>query len=366
MLRRKLVPATLVALIALGSGLSGAGAATLSQVDLQDDSAQGLAHMILTFESEVPDLEVRKQPGGMTVWLADTTAQTEGTERVSVVGKDGGTEVRLDWPGIDLRAVHVKDRTVTVRVGGGPLGGSPGAGYRLGVGDVVTVSVYRDPELSGDFPVSSDGTILMPLVGAVPAAGRSEAELIASLRKLLGEYLVDPQFSVSVKTYQSQYVVVAQPGGRAHRVALRPGMTLRDVISEAGVPLSGSQEVTLTREGDAGAPITLNAADLDAAGAPAPRDGDVMTVQEPDFIFVSGEVRRPGKFAYSTGMTLQQALILAEGLTEWASKKEIRIQRRVGERTTDEVVNLKRVQERKIPDPVLRPGDLILVRRRLM
>jgi polysaccharide export outer membrane protein len=112
--------------------------------------------------------------------------------------------------------------------------------------------------------------------------------------------------------------------------------------------------------------VFLSVSDLDSSEAPLPRDGDVLTVKEPHVIFVSGEVRRPGKYFYSEGLTLQHALTLAEGLTEWASKKEVRIQRRDGEQTVDEVVNLKKVEDRKIPDPELRPGDLIIVRRRLL
>lgn len=345
-----------------------ASAASLSNVELQGDEGEGLAYLILTFEGEgLPNLEVRTGPSDLSVWLPGT--ESDGVEDVApiqLIRKSDGTEVRLAGSGISLQAFHINGPTVTIRVLRSDVDTRTAGGYRLGVGDIVRVSVYRDPDLSGEFPVSPDGSILMPLVGAVPAAGLTEAELFQSLRRLLGEYLVDPQLAVSVKAYQSQFVVVAQPGGRAQRVALRPGMTLRDVVSEAGVPLSGNQEVLLTREGGPAEPMVLSATDLDAPDSPLPRDGDVVTVREPDFIFVTGEVRRPGKFFYTEGLTLQQALTLAEGLTEWASKKNIRIQRRVDEQAVDEVVDLKRVEDRKIPDPELKPGDLIIVRRRLL
>lgn len=353
-------------LLAMAPGLTETKAATLSQLELQDDGGERPAHLILTFDTAAPpDLEVRRQTSGLSVWLPGTVSEIQDSDRLRVIRGSDGTEVRLDWTAVSLEAFHINGPTVTIRLFLSDRSVAE-SDYRLGVGDVVRVSVYRDPDLSGEFPVSPDGSILMPLIGAVPAAGLSEGDLVAQLRQLLGEYLVNPQLSVSVKSYQSQYVVVAQPGGRAQRVALRPGMTLRDVVSEAGVPVSGSQQISLTREGDSGAPMILNGDDLDAQGTLQPRDGDVLTIREPDYIYVSGEVRRPGKYFYSDGLTLQQAITLAEGLTEWASKKEIRIQRRVDENTVDEVVNLKRVQDRKISDPELKPGDLIIIRRRLL
>ena len=357
----------LTVLLMMVLGPAGASAATLSSVELQDDGGQGLAHLVLTFEGGVlPDLDVRSQPSGLSVWLPDTATDVEDSDRIHLIRESDGIEVRLQWPGARLEAARINGPTVTIRVTGAPSLTTRTTDYRLGVGDVVRVSVYRDPDLSGQFPVSPDGTILMPLIGAVPAAGLSESQLVANLRRSLGEYLVDPQLAVSVQSYQSQFVVVAQPGGSAHRVALRPGMTLRDVVSEAGVPLSGSQQIALAREGDTATPIILSAPDLDSPDAPLPRDGDVLTVQQPDVIFVSGEVRRPGKYFHTEGLTLQRAITLAEGLTEWASKKKIRIQRRINEQTVDEIVNLKRVEDRQIPDPELKPGDLIIVRRRLL
>jgi len=356
----------LMVFLTMVPGQTGANDAKLSHLELQDDDADRPAHLILTFDAEtLPDLEVRRHTSGLNVWLPGTVTDIEDSDRIRVIRENDGIEVRLDWAAVRLEAFHVNGPTVTIRlIRSNPA--AAGSKYRLGVGDIVRVSVYRDPDLSGEFPVSPDGSILIPLIGAVPAAGLSEAELVARLRLLLGEYLVDPQMSVSVKSYQSQYVVVAQPGGRAQRVALRPGMTLRDVVSEAGVPVSGSQQISLTREGDTTAPMILSGEDLDSPGALQPRDGDVLTIREPDYVYVSGEVRRPGKYFFTEGLTLQQALTLAEGLTEWASKKEIRIQRRADENTVDEIVNLKRVEDRTVPDPKLKSGDLIVVRRRLL
>jgi polysaccharide export outer membrane protein len=339
-------------------------AAELTGIDVVGGVDQAGTHLVLTFAADVPDLEVRRGLSGVEVWLPDTRAAVDGSDRVSVTRLPEGVELRITAPGSTVDSFHLNGATLTLRFSAAR--GNADAGYRLGVGDVVTVSVYRDKDLSGSFPILPDGTILMPLIGAVPAAGRSQSELVATLRDRLGEFLVSPQLSISVTDYNSQYVVVTQIGGKTERIALRPGMTLRGVLSEAGAAPIGTQTVTLTRAGRAGDTRTLTAEQLGSPDAPAPRDGDVLTLDEPEYVFVSGEVRRPGKFVYSDGMTLQHALTLAEGLTEWASKKEIHIQRHLSEHAVDEIVNLKRVISRKIPDPELRPGDLVVVRRRLL
>lgn len=361
---RSAIGITLAAL-ALGVAVPDAvGSSELTGVNVVGGVGQDGTRLVLTFATDVPDLEVRHNLSGVDVWLPDTRSAVDGSERVSVTRVRDGVEIRVHAPGSTVDSFHINRATLTLRFA--VARGITDGGYRLGVGDIVAVSVYRDQDLSGSFPILPDGTMLMPLIGAVPAAGKSENELVATLRDRLGEFLVNPQLSISVTAYQSQYVVVTQAGGKAERIALRPGMSLYSVVSEAGVALIGTQTVTLTRGGDSGETRTLTAEQLGSPDAPAPRDGDVLTVEEPEYIFVTGEVRRPGKFVYTTGMTLQHALTLAEGLTDWASKKEIRIQRQLSAHAVDEIVNLKRVMDRKIPDPELSPGDLVRVRRRLL
>ena len=89
--------------------------------------------------------------------------------------------------------------------------------YRLGPSDVVTVSVFRAPEVTGDYRVNESGTIMMPLVGQVEVQGLTVAELAGALRQNLGSrYYVDPDVSVSLKEAASRRITVdgavQQPG----------------------------------------------------------------------------------------------------------------------------------------------------------
>lgn len=87
----------------------------------------------------------------------------------------------------------------------------------LGPGDVVTVRVFGVDSLSGDQTVDQTGQITMPLIGAVPAAGKTTAELGQQLATQLGErYLASPQVNVTLKSFVAKTVTVegavATPG----------------------------------------------------------------------------------------------------------------------------------------------------------
>ncbi|MBO9712657.1 polysaccharide biosynthesis/export family protein [Sphingomonas sp.] len=72
--------------------------------------------------------------------------------------------------------------------------------YHVGARDVLTISVFRVPTLSGDMQVEANGSIIMPLLGPVPVMGKTTLEVAADLRQRLGEkYLQSPEVQVSVK-----------------------------------------------------------------------------------------------------------------------------------------------------------------------
>jgi polysaccharide biosynthesis/export protein len=108
----------------------------------------------------------------------------------------------------------------------GPAGAPPPAdrlstadsnveGYRLGVGDKLRVTVFNEAALSGEFAVSPGGTVSMPLIGEVPAAGKSPTEVAAAIQAALADgYLRDPKVAAEVTTYRPYYILgeVKSPG----------------------------------------------------------------------------------------------------------------------------------------------------------
>ena len=106
--------------------------------------------------------------------------------------------------------------------------------YRLGPSDIVTVNVYRAPELAGDYQVDAAGNINMPLIGATQVQGMSLAELDQALRQRLGErYYVDPDVTVSLKEVGSQRVTVDGSVGAPGLYPLPGRSTLMQVVALA-------------------------------------------------------------------------------------------------------------------------------------
>ena len=81
--------------------------------------------------------------------------------------------------------------------------------YRIAPMDTLSVKVFRVPDLSGDYEVDLTGQISLPLIGAVPAADLTTAQLDQKLTQQLGEkYLENPDISVGVKASTRQSVTV--------------------------------------------------------------------------------------------------------------------------------------------------------------
>ncbi len=112
------------------------------------------------------------------------------------------------------------------------------APYRIGIDDVIAVSVWRNAELSVTGPVRPDGKITMPIIGDIQAGGKTPEEVAATIREKLSEYIRDPQVAVSVVQLVSHtYLTRVRVTGAVLRpvsIPHRPGMTVLDAVLEAG------------------------------------------------------------------------------------------------------------------------------------
>lgn len=108
------------------------------------------------------------------------------------------------------------------------------AGYKLGPGDRVRVTVFRHEDLSGEFELDGEGNFSLPLVGEIRGAGRAARELESDIETALqaGEYLVNPQVSLEVLNYRPFYIIgeVNQPGSYPYV----NGMTVINAVALAG------------------------------------------------------------------------------------------------------------------------------------
>jgi len=107
--------------------------------------------------------------------------------------------------------------------------------HRLGPTDLVTVSVYRAPEFSGDFRVDAAGQIMMPLIGLMEVQGMTTIDLANDLRqRLAGTYYVNPDVSVALKESNSQRIVVDGSVGSPGQYSLVGRTTLMEAVARAG------------------------------------------------------------------------------------------------------------------------------------
>lgn len=111
---------------------------------------------------------------------------------------------------------------------------SVAAEYRLGPGDAVRLITFGEDQLTGEFRVSDGGTIALPLVGAVHAAGLTPSGLERAVAEALkrGNVLRNPSVSAEVIAYRPIFVLgeVNRPG----QYPYQPGMTVVTAVAVAG------------------------------------------------------------------------------------------------------------------------------------
>ena len=246
--------------------------------------------------------------------------------------------------------------------------------YRVGVGDKIEINVFGHDDLSKIVEVRADGSINYPLVGDLRVVGKTVAEIDGQLTRTLGkDYLVDPQVSVDVREYQSQWVTIIGEIRTPGKYVLKRNMRLIDVLAEAGgaTKEAGSQ-ILITRQTGDGVPrqvvvdrtqlLSQNNKDSNVLL----QHGDIVAVAEKQVFYIRGEVNKPGAYLLESDMTVLKAISLAGGFTQFANRKQVDILR-AGSRGVQEkvTVNLKAIEEGKKEDLPIHPDDTIIVPRRI-
>jgi len=247
--------------------------------------------------------------------------------------------------------------------------------YKIGPKDLLEIAVFELPELNQTVRVSEDGTISLPLLGAVKIDGLTKEELEKKLAGLLEEkYLQKARVSVFIKEYQSKLVAVIGAVEKPGMYELIGRFTLLQMISKAGgFKENASSEIFVLREGEKGetTSIAVDLDDLMVNGNPKlnillqPNDVINVPVDKLISVYVFGAVRNPGKveFKMSKKITLLQAVGNAGGLADGARKSGVRLKRKdlkTG-KETEMKVNLGDIIKGKRRDIELREGDVIII-----
>jgi polysaccharide biosynthesis/export protein len=238
---------------------------------------------------------------------------------------------------------------------------------QLGPGDQLRMEVFGRPEMDSTMYVGDDGTVRVPLAGAVAVSGLSPAEAAQKVEAALkdGQFLVNPQVTFSVVKSLSQRVSVLGDVHQPGRYPIESDTTILDLLAMAGGRTDkGDDVIYLMRRNAAGTleqfPVDLNATTGQGA-APAImqtlRGGDRIFVPPAQQFFVSGEVHAPASYRLDKDMTILEAISRAGGITDRGSIHRVEVKRRDS--------SGKYLVTSANPNDKVAPNDVITVKERI-
>jgi len=251
---------------------------------------------------------------------------------------------------------------------------------KLGIDDLVAVSVYDAPELTRTVRVEADGAIHLPLLtNGVLAAGLYAHDVEASLSDALKneQILVDPVVKVTVAEYHSRPISVMGAVRKPLTFQAVGAVTLLDALARAeGLSADAGTEVIVSRpqpspdsRGEVSAtlleriPINRLLKDADPAINYALHGGEEIRVPEAGKIFVLGNVKKPGAFpVHDAGdNSVLKMVALSEGVMPFAAKQAYIYRRDAGGDKREIAVELDKIMQRKAPDIPLQVDDILYI-----
>lgn len=253
--------------------------------------------------------------------------------------------------------------------------------YKIGPADVLAINVPDAPEFGGKFRVSDSGMLEIPGVSApIKAEGQSSMELEHSIRQALvdAKQLRDPRVSVFVDEYHGRTVTILGAVTKPSVYALTKRTNVLEALSLAGGTLPSSGNTVTIVRGSASAEATgtpigsvqiLQLSDLvsgkELAANAEVKNGDVISVSAAQVVYVVGAVIKPGGYTMSdpsSGVSVIQAVALAEGLKSVASHHALVVRQSTSDRARIEIpVDIGQMMAGKSTDVVLAPNDILYI-----
>jgi polysaccharide biosynthesis/export protein len=247
--------------------------------------------------------------------------------------------------------------------------------YVVGAQDVLKITVFDEPTMSGSYRVDTDGSFQYPMLGRVAVGGMRVREVEQLLKgKLEDGYIKHAQVAVDVDQFRSRSIYVVGEVRTPGKYALTAQMSLIEALAAAGSTMpTASSDVMILRPRDAGNAQALTPDQVDQGNVTRVNladlqlgrlsqnvtlaEGDTIFVPKAEKFFITGQVKSPGAYTYERGLTVLQAISLAGGLTEKGSSRRIKVIRTLKGKKTEQGIDLA---------DGIQPGDTLLIPQRLL
>jgi polysaccharide biosynthesis/export protein len=247
--------------------------------------------------------------------------------------------------------------------------------YVVGAQDVLKVTVYDEPTMSGTYRVDTDGSFQYPMLGRIAAAGMRVRDIEQMLKtKLEDGFIRRAQVTVDVDQFRSRSIFIVGEVRSPGKYPMTGQMSLIEALAAAGSTTpAASSEVLILRARDAATaqPLTpeqvdqTNVTRISLADLQLGRlsenvnltEGDTIFVPKAEKFFITGQVRNPGAYTFERGLTVLQAISLAGGLTDKGSNRRIKVIRTVKGKKAQQNIDLA---------DAIQPGDTLVVPQRLL
>jgi polysaccharide export outer membrane protein len=241
---------------------------------------------------------------------------------------------------------------------------------KLGIGDLIEISVFGVPDLSSKARISGSGDVYLPLIDYAHVADLTVDEAQELIQKRLedGGFVRGPHVTIFVNESASQAITMIGEVARPGAFPAIGERRLFDLISAAGgFTEKAGRIVTIEHHGDPGKKVELQLSSHDLSEDT--RDnvdiypGDLIIVSRAGIVYVVGDVQRPSGFLVSedNALTVLKALALAGGGTKTSALNSTRILRQTPNGVQEIPIRLKKILYAKAPDVALVKGDILFI-----
>lgn len=293
---------------------------------------------------------------------AEKIVKIDAANKIPDVAKN---DVNFQNAGFESRSAANKTLEVAKRAG--IAAASPTEIYKVGVGDVLFISLQNAPaKESTYFTVLNDGSIDYPLAGEMMSVqGLTTDEIEKALAEKIKLYK-NPQLSVNIREHNSHsYQVLGMVEKPGEKFLQREAVPLFVVRAEAivqpkvdrvTIKRANSQTETIDLKDNKYEDILIFSSDIVEFSAV---NNKVVVFEQPQFYYIGGAIKSGGQKDFYKGLTLTQAILACGGLKK-SSVQDVIIRRKNSEGLLVPTnYNLKEIKEGKAADPILEAGDTI-------